>query len=378
MSLRVPVLLLLLVAAAFPQDRRREDRLDRHKREWRRLNQKAAFGFQRQRKQYVRLAEDIAKLGTREALQFLIPKTRDPRCHNYHGSMLRLLARYGTENDDVDFLMREHMAPDDRYRSLAREYLCKKAVRKRRDAWLLDLFSMGTVEDRFMALQGLGEIHSPAALETAESLARDAEWKPRGSLISCGTIAAAVSDSEGPRAARLLLLLMRDPRFQPRDLRKLRAATRLWHHGDLRAYIELTDLASPDAATRADTAAFMGRARIESARAPLLHLAFDRKEASDVRAAATTALGHLEIARAALVLRLRKLLEGPDPIVRAAAIDGLSQLHVHQAAEVLVGLIGGTYDGQAKRALTKMTGLSADTDWRNWLESPLFRLPEGT
>jgi len=375
-SLRISVLLLLLVAAAIPQDKRREDRLSRHKREWRKLDQKRVFGTQR--KQYVRLAEDIAVLGTREALQFLIPKTRNAHYLSFHGDMLRLLARNGTENDEVEFLMREHMAPDDRYRILARAFLYAKALRKRDEAWLLDLFSMGTVEDRFMAVQGLGVIHSAAALESAESLARDAEWKPRDPLISCGTIAAAVKDAEGPRAARLLLLLARDPRFLPRDLRKLRDATRLWHHSDLRAYIELTDLASPDAATRADTATFMGRARIESARAPLLLVAFNREEAADVRAAATRALGHLKIARGALVLKIKKLLEDPDPDVRVAAIDALGLLGVHQAAEILVGLIGGAYDERAIQALIKISRLPVDTDWHAWLENPLFRLPEGT
>jgi hypothetical protein len=369
-------LTLLLVAAAIPQDRRREDRLARHKREWRKLDQKS--GFARQRKQYVRLAEDIAVLGTPEAVQFLIPKTREPRYAGFKGDMLRLLARYAPDNEEVEFLMREHMSPDDLYRSQAREFLHEKALRTRDEAWLLDLFSMGTLEDRFLALRGLGIIGSAAALESAESLARDAEWKPRAPLISCGTIAAAVKDAEGPRAARLLLLLMRDPRFQPRDLRELRDATRLWHHSDLRAYIELTDLASPDAATRADTAVFMGRARIESARAPLLRLAFNRKEAADVRGAAARALGYLEIARGALVGQLEKLLEDPDPDVRAAAIDGLSRLRVHQAAETLVGLLGGPYDAHATQALIRISGLPIDTDWRAWLENPLFRLPEGT
>ena len=54
----------------------------------------------------------------------------------------------------------------------------------------------------------------------------------------------------------------------------------------------MTDLASPDAATRAESAIFMGRARIESARAPLLRLAFDRDEAADVRGAAAVALSN--------------------------------------------------------------------------------------
>lgn len=376
MSLRIPVLLLLLVAAAIPQDRRHEGRLGRHKREWRKLDQKSGFG--RQRKQYVRLAEDIAVLGTPEAVQFLVPKTREPRYASFKGEMLKKLARYAPDNEEVEFLMREHMSPDDPYRSQAREFLYEKALRKRDEAWLLDLFSMGTVEDRFLALRGLGILGSTTALESAESLARDADWKPRDTLISCGTIAAAVKDAEGPRAARLLLLLMRDPRFQPRDQRELRDATRLWRHSDLRAYIELTDLASPDAATRADTAAFMGRARIESARAPLLRLAFNRREAADVRAAAARSLGYLEIARGALVVQLRKLLEDPDPDMRVAAIDGLSRLRVHQAAETLVGLLKGPLDAQATQALIEVSGLPIDTDWHSWLENPLFRLPEGT
>jgi len=47
-------------------------------------------------------------------------------------------------------------------------------------------------------------------------------------------------------------------------------------------------------------------------------------------------------------------------------------------AEVLVGLLEGPYAEQARRALIEISRLPADTDWRAWLENPLFRLPEGT
>ena len=118
MSRQIPVLLVLLAAAAaYPQDRRVEGRLARYKREWRKLDHKPGFGTQR--KQYVRLAQDVARLGTREAVQFLIPKTRDPRYTSFHGEMLRLLSRYASDNEEVEFLMREHMGPDDPYRNLA-------------------------------------------------------------------------------------------------------------------------------------------------------------------------------------------------------------------------------------------------------------------
>jgi HEAT repeat protein len=375
-SRRIPVLLLLLAAAAFPQDRRRSDRLARFKLEWRKIDQKSGFGTQR--KQYIRLAQDIAKLGTREAVQFLIPKTRDPRYAAFHGDLLRLLAKYAAGNEEVEFLMREHMAPDDPYRGQARTFLYDRALRKRDDVWLLDFFSMGEIEDRFLALRGLGVLSSPAALESAESLARDRTWKPGGPLVNCGTIAAAVKDAEGQRAARLLLLLQRDPRFQPRDHIALRTATRLWHQSDLRAYIELTDLASPDAVTRADTAEFMGRAGIESARAPLIRLALNRKEDADVRAAAARALGGLRIAKGALVARLSELLLDNDPDVRVAAIEGLGGLRVRQSANTLVELLGGPYERHAVQALMRVSGLTVDTDWRAWAENPLFRLPEGT
>ena len=373
---RSPVLLLLLVASAVPQDRRQGDRLARYKLEWRKLDKKAGFGIQR--KQYVSLAEDIAKLGTPEAAQFLIQKTREPRYTRFHGALLRLLAKYFPENDEVEFLMQEHMALEDRYRDDARDYLYALALRRRDEAWLLDLFSMGTVEDRFLALRGLGELSSPAALKCAESLARDRTWKPGGPLINCGTIAAAVKDAEGQRAARLLLLLQRDPRFRPTDQLALRSATRLWRHSDLRAFIELTDLASSDSVTRAETAAFMGQAGIESARAPLLRLAFNRAEVADVRAAAAKALGGLRIARGALVRRLRKLIADTDPDVRVAAIAGLGELRVHQAALALVDLLDGPYLRHAGEALEHLSGLPVDTDWRAWVQNPLFRLPEGT
>jgi HEAT repeat protein len=367
---------LLLVASAVPQDRGQSDRLTRYKREWRKLDQKSGFGTQR--KQYVRLGQVIAKLGTRGAAQFLIPKTREPRHAVFHGNLLRLLAKHFPENDEVEFLMQEHMALEDPYRDTARDYLLALARRIGDEAWLLDLFSMGTVEDRFLALRDLGEISSPAALKCAESLARDRTWKPGGTLINCGTIAAAVKDAEGQRAARLLLLLQRDPRFRPDDQLDLRGATRLWRHSDLRAFIELTDLASPDSVTRAETAAFMGQAGIESARAPLLRLALNRAEIGDVRAAAAKALGGLRIARGALVRRLRKLIADTDPDVRVSAIAGLSELRVHQAALALVDLLEGPYAKHAAAALEHLSGLPADTDWRAWVKNPLFRLPEGT
>jgi HEAT repeat protein len=367
---------LLLTASAFPQDRKQADGLARYKLEWRKLDLKSGFGTQR--RQYVRLAEDIAKLGTPEAVQFLIPKTRDPRYASSHGDILRLLAKYAPGNDEVEFLMREHLAPDDPYRHLARDFLYARALRKGDDVWLLDLFSMGTVEDRFLALRGLGLLSSPAALECAESLARDRGWKPGAPLVNCGTIAASVKDAEGQRAARLLLLLQRDPRFRPNDQLALRGATRLWRQSDLRAYIELTDLVNSDSVTRAETATFMGHAGIESARAPLISLAFNRQEAANVRAAAAKALGGLQIARGALVLRLRRLLADTDPDVRVAAIEGLGELRVHPAAQALMELRGGPYQEQAEKALENLSGLPADTDWRAWIENPLFQLPDGT
>ncbi len=373
---RVPVLLLLLVAAAFPQDRGSADRLARHKREWRKLDQKR--GFAPQRKHYVRLAEDLAMLGTPEAIQFLIAKTREPRYAAFHGDLLRYLAKYGKGDEGVEFLMREQMSPGSTFRSLARKYLYDLAIQNRDIAWLLDLFSMGDVEDRFMALEGLGELSDPSALECAESLARDPEWKPSDPRINCGTIATAVKDAEGQRAARLLLLLQRDPRFRPKDQLALRTATRLWHQSDLRAYVELTDLASPDVATRVGAARFMGKAGIESARAPLIRLALNRREAADVRAAATRALGGLTIARGALVRRLEDLLIDNDPDVRVAAIRGLGGLRVSQSADALVELLDGPYRKHAVEALMSISGLSKDTDWRAWAKNPLFRLPEGT
>lgn len=373
---RVPVLLLLLAAAAFAQDRGRADRLDRHKREWRKLDQKT--GFVPRRKQYIRLAEDIAALGTPEAFRFLIPKTREPRYASFHGDLLRYLAKYGKEDEEVEFLMREQMSPESTFRSRARDFLYDRAIRKRDAAWLLDLFSMGGVEDRFLAVRGLGELSDSAALECAESLARDLEWKPSDPLVSCGTIATAVKDAEGQRAARLLLLLERDARFRPKDRLALRAATRLWHRSDLRAYVELTDLASPDIATRIGAARFMGRAGIESARSPLVRLAFDRREAADVRAAAARALGGLQIAQGALVRRLEELLIDNDPDVRVAAIGGLGGLRVCQSADALVELLEGPYREHAIEALMAISALPKDTDWRAWAKNPLFRLPEGT
>jgi HEAT repeat protein len=378
---RIAVLLALILGASVPvhsQGRLGAERLQRLKAEWRKLDATPGFGFQRQER--LRILQDMARINDRRALQFLLDKARDPRLLILQVEILRLLARYLPEEDEVGFLFREHMTPGDPHRILARDFLLKRALRKRDDVWFNALFAMGPdVEDRFVALRGMGEIGSASVLEAAESLTRNGSWKPDDKgVVNCGTIAAALKDAEGPRAARLLLLLQKDARFRPGDARALREATRLWAHSDLRSYIAMTDLATPDLEERARSAEFMGRAGIEAARAPLIHLAFDRGEAARVRAAATTALGGLTIARGDLVRQLAELLQEDVKEVQVAAIEGLGRLRVRQAAELLAKLLDGPYGEPALRALTALSGLPPETDWRRWVASPLCPLSQGT
>jgi HEAT repeats len=338
-------------------------------RELRELASKSPTGIPRASEQKRILAE-IAKINHPQAVRVLVGFADEPEYGAVREDLLRILAEMpGADEAVVGRVMVAHIAPDDPARRIAREYLLQQALRWRRDEWPVALFyAVGAIEDKFLALQVMGRIDSEHTLECATRLAKDRSWSPDATgLMSCGTIATSVEHFEGPAAARLLLLLARDPRFTQTDASKVRDATRTWHETDLRTYVDLADLAHPDAMKRQETATFLGAVGIECARAPLVQVAFNRTEVPEVRAAAATALGGLRIAREDLAERLRALLSDPEPLVRAGAADGLGRLNVIQAIEALVSMLDGPFADQAKAALSRITGKPADTDWREWL-----------
>jgi hypothetical protein len=350
------------------EEQRQLQRIRELARELRELPAKSPLGIARPGDQKRILAE-IAKVGHPQAARTLIGYAGDPDYAQLREELLRMLvAAPGADEAQVSALMREHMAPDDPARRIARDYLLALAKRRRKDEWLEGLFDAGTVEDRFLALQGMGDIGSASALEFAATLAKDRSWKPDPSgLVSCGTIAMSVRNAEGQPAARLLLLLTKDPRFGPADAARLREATRLWHQNDLRSYVKLADLAHGDPLTRRETAAFLGTVGLESARAPLVRVAWNSREHPEVRAAAAAALGGLRIAKEDLAEQLKPLLADPEPLVRRGAQDGLGRLMVKPAADAFVSMLDGPFGDEIRQALHRLTGLPTDTDWRKWL-----------
>jgi len=329
----------------------------------------------------VAILRELAHIDFHIATRFVIRVAEDPNYLGLREELLKILADVERDDTNINTLMRDHMTPDDPYRAIARDYLLKRAIRGNKEDWLVSLYSMGaTTEDRFLALEALGRIGATSTLDIAWKLAEDGDWQPRAdSIVKCGTIVQAVHDHEGPRAARLLLLIAKDKRFTAADRTVLREATHLWKQSDLRRYIDFRELVAGDALQRIDTALFLGRAGIEEARAPLLHLARNEIEPADLRAAAADSLGRLSIARGALSLQLRALLHDREPLVQLGAIEGLSRLGVRQAAVALSELAnGGPLDNPARQALSRMTGLPPETDWIDWVNSPRCDLPEGT
>jgi HEAT repeat protein len=316
-----------------------------------------------------RIFAEIVKINHTQAVRFLIVCADDPTYAQLREELLRMLTvAPGADETLVAGLMRTHMAPDDPARRIARDYLLSLAKRRRKEDWLDGLFTGGTIEDRFLALQVMGEIRSAAVVDCAVALQKDKGWRPDESgVVSCGTIALSLRDAEGEPAARLLLVLMKDPRFTPADAQRVREATRLWRQSDLRTYIRLADLADGDPRVRLETAAFLGTVGLEAARAPLVRVAFNRREAPDVRAAAATALGGLRIAKEDLAANLGVLLSDPEPLVRRGAQDGLGRLMVRPAVEAFVSMLDGPFGEEVRAALARLTDLPANTDWKKWL-----------
>jgi hypothetical protein len=346
--------------------------------ELRGLPAKAPGGVPRRTDQ-IRILEEIAKVNHPQAVRTLLAFAYEGAYAPVLEDLLRILASmpHGDEAQ-ISRVMREHMAPDDPARRIARDYLLGIASRKRNDEWLIASFTMGTLEDKFLALQAMGEIGSVHAVDCADALRRDPGWTPQhAGLVSCGTIAASLRSAEGPQAAKLLLLLTKDPRFAPADAARLREATRLWRQTDLRAYVNIAELADRDPGKRREAAVFLGVIGLEAARAPLLQLARNPEEPADVRAAAAAALGGMRIARGHLAEQLGALLLDPDPLVRRGAGEGLLRLGVRQSAEAFVPLLAGERAGEARQALGCLSGLPPETDWPRWLAEQCA-LPEGT
>ena len=227
------------------------------------------------------------------------------------------------DNPKVIMLHREFMVADHPLRQRARDFLLEWAIEKGERPWLLRLFKAGDVEDRFLAIRALGRIHAPETMALVWRLLEDQSWKPRAnSVVNCGELALATHSFEGGEAARFLILLQRDARFQRFDKRAVRHATRVWKYGELGRYIDIGELSHPDGERREKMARFAGAAGFEAARAPLIGLARDKHERVPVREAATEALGGLTIARADLAAELSRLLTDSEPKVRQAAVRG--------------------------------------------------------
>jgi HEAT repeat protein len=352
------------------QEQKQLQRIRELTRELRELPTKSPGGVARPSDQKRILAE-LAKVDHPQAVRTLAGYAEDPDYVPVREELLRILATTpGADEAQVSRLMREHMAQGDPARRIARDYLLELARRRRNGEWLDALFDLGTAEDRFLALQAMGAIASAGVLDRAMTLLKDKSWKPDESgLLSCGTIALSVRDGEGPKAARLLLLLTKDPRFGPADAAKVREATRLWHQTDLKSYVDFAELADKDARKRQEMATFLGTVGLEAARAPLLRVAFNPRELPEVRAAAAFALGGLRIAKDDLAEQLKALLSDTEPRVRRAAMEALGRLMVRQSAEALVSMVGGPYDAEARALLSRLTGLPPETDWKEWLET---------
>jgi hypothetical protein len=351
-----------------PEDQRQLQRIRDLTRELRDLFSSSPSGIPRT-SELKRILAEIAGINHPQAVRTLVALAEDGDYAPVQEDLLRALAELPNADEAVvGRLMRAHIAPDDPSRRIARDYLLQQALRRRKDEWPLALFyAVGALEDKFLALQVMGRIESDHTLECAARLVKDRSWSPDASgLISCGTIATSVERFEGPQAARLLLLLAKDPRFTAADQAKVRDATRTWHETDLRTYVNLADLSDRDPLKRQETATFLGAIGLESARAPLVRIAHNRSEAPEVRAAAATALGGLRIAREDLVEQLKPLLSDPVAAVRAGAVAGVGRLNVEQAIDALVSMVDGAYEAEARAALSRLTGLPTETDWKAW------------
>ncbi|MEM8883199.1 MAG: HEAT repeat domain-containing protein [Planctomycetota bacterium] len=325
------------------------------------------------------ILRDALRLQTRSASDWAIARMRDSGDEDLQRRILRFLAKEQRENPRVVRLFRELMTSDRSQRRLARDFLIQWAVRESEHAWLERLFRQGSVEERFLAVRALGRIAGPTTVEMARELMDDPEWEAeKDGVMQCATLATAMQSFEGEAAARLLLLLKRDRRCTARDREAIQHATRGWKHADLSRYVSLMALSDPDPLRRQNVADFMGRAGVESARAPLWSLARSRREPSAVRAAAAGSLGYLKLSRGALARDLGTLLRDEDKAVAEAAVRALARLRVKVAVEILVEVLDGPLGALARGELGRNLSLPAGTDWARWVVSEECKLPRGT
>jgi HEAT repeat protein len=350
------------------EDQKKVEQITNLRHDLRELAAKSPGGVARPSDQK-RLLKLISEVKHPQAVRTLIDYLDTDEYIPVRGYILELLAGISGEEATITQVMQEHVRPSDPQRATARKYLLDQAERRRKDEWPQRLFyAAGTAEDRFLALQVMGKIKGEHTLECASVLQRDKSWSPDGGLMSCGTIAKSLESFEGQDAAELLLLLATDPRFTAADAAKVREATRSWMQTDLRTYVKLSDLSDP--AKRADAAAFYGAVGIEAARAPLMRVAFNKREVPEFRAAAATALGGLRIAREDLAERLATLLSDPDITIRRGALEGLGRLKVKQAVQAIDSMLDGPYADDALAALPRiMNNKPAKVDWRSWLKT---------
>jgi HEAT repeat protein len=353
-------------------------RLQRLAREFRALDADH-MGFTPPKSLRLDLLKRIASVGTDDAYRFLSDVSRNERHADLTSEVLALISAAGPRSGVAAAVFRERLKPTDPHRVMARDFLLERAVLHRDEGWLVGVFTQGTIEDRFLAVRAMGRIGSTQTLRSGWTLLRDKEWKPvRGTAITLGTIARAVERMEGASAARLLLMLQRDPRFDRADSEVLRDATRLWDRSNLHSHVSVAALASHDPDVREDAARFFGDAGIEAARAPLLAVAGDTREPEVVRVAAAEALGGLRIARGDLARRLARLLDDDNRAVRRAAVRGLGRLRVRRSAQALVALFGTPLEKDARQTLADTFKLDPQHDWQAWLRGPASQLPEGS
>jgi len=374
---RLPFVLLVLGASALAGPDEYSE-LDELQREFRAVNKRYRL-LSARREEQLRILKLALDRRNAAAIDWVVAMTRSSANPELQQEILGLLAKRQPDNSKVIYLHREFMVAEHALRLPARDFLLEWAVKKGERAWLLRLFKSSETEDQFLAIRALGRIAAPDTLTLLWRLLEDKSWTPNpNTVVNCGVLAIAARTFEGGEAARFLILLQRDARFQTLDKPALRQATRVWEHGDLARYVDIRELSHPDGERREAMARFVGAAGFEAARAPLLGLARDRLERVPVREAATEALGGLTIARAGLATQLSRLLKDSEPKVRSAAVRGLARLRVKQAVTALLTVMDGNLGKLARTELARREKLPPETDWAAWVASKDCPLPEGT
>ncbi|MHC4850172.1 MAG: HEAT repeat domain-containing protein [Planctomycetota bacterium] len=372
------VLVLCGLSPAKPAEKWKVEKFDQLKLDYRNVTSLHRLESAR-REDRERILKDAVTLEYDKALRWVVSRTRNCDDTLLQRKLLQHLERKQPGAPLVIGLFREIATTKSPNRALARDFLLEWAVKENQQPWLVRLFQTGSMEEKFLAVQAMGLTASSSTIENAWKLLENRTWKPepRG-IVNAGTLARAMQSFEGEAAACFLLLMERDNRFRVEDEEAVRHTTRLWKYADLRRYVSLRSLGDADSQRRKDVARFLGRAGFEAARAPLLAMARDPRERSEVRVAATEALGGMRLSRGAMTKELKALVRDSDIKVREAAVRALGRLKVRQSAEALVDLFDTPLARRARAELAAHNGLPEDTDWAEWLYSTACPLPEGT